>query len=316
VVALGGGTGIPNLLAGLRACGVPVTVVVTVADDGKSSGIIRKAFDMPSPGDLRNCMVALAGCDPVVAELMQFRFDEPEFAGHAFGNIMIAALTRLLGDFDRAVQMAHEILQVQGRVIPVSVEKIALVAQHEDGTKSTGEAQISGSHKRIRDVSMRPGDVHAPQAAIEALKDADLVIFGPGSLYTSVMPNLLVKGIVEALAESRAKKLYICNLMTQPGETSNYTVLDHVQAVLRHSATDFLDGVLVNSGNISQEMTQRYFDQNATPVVLNVEAVQTLGCELFQYNIVDEGERLRHDPLKLAQALLDIYETWKQPDRV
>ncbi|MCK6439043.1 MAG: YvcK family protein [Planctomycetes bacterium] len=249
IVAIGGGTGMASLLRGLKEHTDKITAVVTVADDGGSSGRLRKDFDILPPGDIRNCLVALADVGPVLEELFQYRFTESDLRGHSFGNLFLAALTRITGDFSKAVEEANRILNVRGRVLPATLTKVALVAHHSDGTKSTGESLIGrGRGKWIERISLKPEPEPASKEIINAIEGADMIVLGPGSLYTSVIPNLLISGILPAIADAPAIKAYVCNIMTQPGETGGYTAADHVDALLRHATPNMLDFAVFRDG--------------------------------------------------------------------
>ena len=246
------------LLRGLKAYSDEITAVVTVTDNGGSSGRLRYDFDMVAPGDIRNCLMALADCDPLLARALQYRFEEAEFKDHCFGNLLITVFSRLLGNFGDAIRELNRILKVRGRVIPATSTKVSLVAAHPDGTKSTGEVEISRSGKRIQRVELRPQPVELSPDIREAVQGADLFIFGPGSLYTSVLPNLLIDGLVEQINASGKPRVYICNLMTQPGETDAFALSDHIRALRLHVGDDFPDAVIAHNGRIPDRVLSKY----------------------------------------------------------
>ena len=270
IVAFGGGTGMAALLRGLKAYTDRITAVVTVTDNGGSSGRLRNDFDMVSPGDIRNCLMALADVDPLIAKAFQYRFDEAEFKGHCFGNLFITVLTRLVGDFGVSIRELNRILNVRGRVIPDSSAKVSLVAQHPDGSKSTGEVQIARSTKRIQKVEIRPCPVAMSQEIRSAIDEADLFIFGPGSLYTSVIPNLLIDGLMELINATGRQRIYICNIMTQPGETDGYTLCDHLAALRVHVGKGFPDAVVAHAGIVPPEIIETYKDVGSEAVACDL----------------------------------------------
>ncbi|HOU37167.1 MAG TPA: YvcK family protein, partial [Candidatus Omnitrophota bacterium] len=233
IVAVGGGTGLSTLLTGLKEYTSNITAIVTVADDGGSSGRIRQQFDILPPGDIRNCLVALADASTMMRDLFQFRFEQgSELAGHSFGNLFITVMTRLTGDFEKAIRETSKVLALRGQVIPSTLSNVVLVASHQDGTVTEGEQKIPRANKPIRNVSLRPEGSEATPEALRAIREADLIVLGPGSLYTSIIPNLLIKDITSAISASRAIKVYVCNVMTQPGETDGYSASNHIKALI------------------------------------------------------------------------------------
>lgn len=310
VVAIGGGTGLATLLRGLKLHTEKILAVCTVADDGGSSGRLRKDFDILPPGDIRNCIAALSNDADLLEKLFQYRFQESDLRGHSFGNIFLAALTRVTGSFNEAVEEACRILKVKGRVLPATLTKTALVAHHTDGSKSTGESLIGSGTRRIERISLKPEPEPASQEILQAIEDADLVILGPGSLYTSVIPNLLIGGILPAMVKSPAIKCYICNVMTQPGETPGYTASDHAEALIRHSTPGLLDFMVVNTGEISEKMMLKYQGQGAEPVVCDDRGFERLSVafRIVRADLVNSGNVVRHDSDKLAEAVMT---TWR-----
>ncbi|MGE4159938.1 MAG: uridine diphosphate-N-acetylglucosamine-binding protein YvcK [Planctomycetota bacterium] len=301
VVAFGGGTGMPCLLRGLKMQGADITAVVVVSDDGGSSGELRHLYNMPAPGDLRNVILSLSNADSKLVDLLQHRFEGSVLEGHALGNLALAALTRMEGSFEGAVKTLCRLLHVEGRVIPSSLDKVSLVAEHTDGTLTTGEVKVSRSDKPIRKVSLRPEPRPVPAETVAKVRQADLLVFGPGSLFTSIIPHLLIPGMKEALAESVARVVYVSNLMTQPGETSGFALRDHVSALLGHGLPR-LDAVLCHEGPLSPSMEKSYFLTGSRPV-LPQEVGQ--GVALWVEDLAsEEGGVLRHDPQRLASSLL------------
>ncbi len=312
IVAAGGGTGLPRLLVGLAPGVEPdggrlvdVTALVTTADDGGSSGELRRAYGVPAPGDVRNCLVALAAGPNPLAAVFQHRFDgEGGLAGHTVGNVVLTALAQRLGDFGRAVAAAAELLGVRGRVLPASAEPVELVARLEDGRLLRGETSISGASRRIEEVRLaRP--VRAPPEAVEAILAADLVVLGPGSLYSSVLASLLARGIPEALRATAATRVLVVNLFTQPGETDGYDAADHLRAIRSHLG-DVVDVALVHRPQIPASVVAAYAARGAEPVAADRGEIEALGAAPYLVDLLAAGEVGRHDPHKLARALLAI----------
>lgn len=307
VTVIGGGHGLSVLLRGIKTSTNNVSAVVTVADDGGSSGRLREELGIIPPGDLRNCLVALADTEPLMEKLFQYRFEgNTALAGHSFGNLFIAAMNEVTGDMETALKESSKVLAVKGRVIPASKEHVRLDAVMTDGTVVEGESQIPEAHKKIRRVQLFPKKVHAVPAALEAIESADAIILGPGSLYTSIMPNLLVDGVANALKESKAIKIYICNVLTQPGETDNYTAAQHAKAILDHTGHGAIDYVLVNSTPIPESMWR---GTGATPVEIDKDKINALGLGLIKADLMSEVEIGRHDPDKLCAAVMKIIYT-------
>ncbi|MGH2559342.1 MAG: gluconeogenesis factor YvcK family protein [Thermomicrobiales bacterium] len=306
VVTIGGGTGMSTLLRGLKHLDVNITAIVTVADDGGSTGRIRREFDIPAPGDIRNCIVALADDESSVGRLFQYRFDREGSAleGHSFGNLFITALTQLSGSFEQAVIESARVLAVRGRVLPSTLENVTLCAELVDGTIVHGESTISRDKPPIRRVFMVPEKPDAYDPALAAIMNADLIVLGPGSLYTSVLPNLLVDGVIQAIRSSRAKIVYVCNVATQPGETDHFGAAEHIQAVIDYVGEGVLSYALVNSNRaVVQAITpdipvDAVTDDHLESVVAKVTVISR--------DVVNDANPLRHDPDKLAQALLDV----------
>ena len=310
VVIIGGGTGLPVLLRGLKKHPVDITAIVTVADDGGSSGRLREEMDIPAPGDIRNVLAAMSDVEPFIEQMFQHRFAEKnELSGHSLGNLILAAMTSLTGDFVHAIQEMSKFLNVRGTVLPASNQSVVLHAVMEDGTVVSGESKIPFSGKKIKRVFLTPQDIKPLSQTLMEIKQADLIVIGPGSLYTSILPNLLVPEIGEAVAYAKAKKVYVCNLMTQAGETLDYTASDHVKAIYEHIGSSCIDSILVNNKEIPVDVLNRYQAEFAKPVVYDVEGLKQLGLEIIQGRIFsyDDGA-LRHDTKKVASLLYSMIE--------
>lgn len=307
VVIIGGGTGLSTLLRGLKKFPLDLTAVVTVADDGGSSGRLRDDLDIPPPGDIRNVMAALSDAEPLVAEMFQYRFKHSlDLDGHSLGNLMLAALTDITGDFSHAVREMSRVLNVNGTVLPAANQLVTLHAEFEDGTIVSGESKIPAYLQPIKRVFLEPRDVKTLPDTISAIERADTIIIGPGSLYTSILPNLLVKDIKKALMASNAKKIYICNLMTQAGETYGYSASDHVQALYDHVGHPFLDAILVDKIQVPDFVAERYKKERAKPVEFNEARLQEMGLQVYKEDITNIfGEAVRHEPMKVAEWLFE-----------
>ncbi len=310
VVTIGGGTGLSVLLSGLREYTSNASAIVTVADDGGSSGRLREQFDILPPGDLRNCLVALADAPALMRELFQFRFGpKSDFAGHNFGNLFITAMTQVTGDFDKAIKESSKVLAIHGQVIPSTLNKVILVAEHKNGTITEGEASIPKVRQSIRRVFLKPEGSRASQDALTAIRQAQIIVLGPGSLYTSIIPNLLIKGIREAILASNAIKIYVCNVMTQPGETDGFAASDHLKILIDHTHPKIVDYCLVNGGHISQNILQRYRQDGAYPVVADGAKIHKMGCRIVEENVITVADNyIRHDTLKLSRTILGLIE--------
>lgn len=306
VVAIGGGTGLSTLLRGMKKRTSHLTAIVTVADDGGSSGRLREEMGIIAPGDLRNCLVAMAEKETLMDEVFQHRFGGTgTLAGHSMGNLFLAALMERYRDPETALEAASEILNVRGKVVPSSTARLRLRAEMEDGTVVDGESRIPRTGKRIRRLHVLPENPTAVAAAIEAMAQADIITLGPGSLYTSVLPNLLVPEMALALQRSDAIKIYICNAMTQPGETDGYTVADHVRAIFDHVGPGVVDYVLINDRLPEPEVLERYRQLGSVPVEADTDALKRLGVKYIRANVLASGEAAAHDPDLLAAALID-----------
>lgn len=311
IVTVGGGTGLAVILSGLKEYTSNITAIVTVADDGGSSGRIREQFDILPPGDIRNCLVALADASTLMRDLFQFRFDKnSEFSGHSFGNLFITVMTRLTGDFEKAVKETSKVLALRGQVIPSTLNNVMLVAQHKDGSITEGEDKIPKARKPIDRVSLKPLDSQATPEAVKAIQSAEIIVLGPGSLYTSIIPNLLIKEITDAIVASDAIKVYVCNVMTQPGETDGFAASNHIKTLIRHSHPRILDYCIVNSAQIPEHMLKRYEKESSSPVVNDNKVIEGMGYRVIQNSalITDTENFVRHDPLKLAEIIVSFME--------
>jgi uncharacterized cofD-like protein len=307
VAVIGGGTGISPCLSGIKHVTEQVTAIVTVADDGGSSGRLRKDYDMLPPGDIRNCLVALSSAEPLLTDLFSYRFDDALLRGHSFGNLFLAVLTKLTGDFRQAIERARTILDVRGVVIPSTTERVVLVAQHADGTKSTGEQRISTSRKAIQTLSLRPTPPPISQEIRSSIEEADLVVIGPGSLFTSILPNLLVPGMPDAITKSKGKVVLVGNLVTQPGETDGFDIERHVTAIRDLGGLSRLDFILVHDGPIPQPVEERYLASGAEVLGLPAGTASILGARVVRADLAHEADgRLRHHSAHLAEALRKI----------
>ena len=312
IVAIGGGTGLSTLLRGLKMYTRHITAIVTVADDGGGSGMLRHDLGMLPPGDIRNCMEALANCEPMMSQLMHYRFTDGVLAGQSFGNLFLAALYGIMPSFDEAVESLSQVLAITGRVLPVTNENVQLKAVFESGSSVVGESHIAMMKReqqcRISYVELVPGHPKALPAALTAIEEADMILLAPGSLYTSIIPNLLVDGIVDAIRRSTALKVYICNVMTQPGETEGYTVSDHIQALQRHSCPDLFHICLVNSQSIPTSVSLRYAMDGAEVILCDQTACEGLGVEIVSRPVSTvENGWVRHSPGHLARELMELY---------
>lgn len=313
IVALGGGHGLSTMLRGLKLKTKHLTAIVTVADDGGGSGVLRQDLGMPPPGDIRNCMQALANVEPVMEQLLAYRFTEGSLAGQAFGNLILAALNGISQSFDQAVARMSEVLAISGRVLPVTNADVALEATFENGTHVVGESKIFQFKKeqdcRITRVRLLPEHPAALPETLEAIAQADLILLGPGSLYTSIIPNLLVDGVVEAICTSKALKIQVCNIMTQEGETEDMTAGDHLAALLTHGAPGLVDICLANNAPIHSDLLCRYAREHAYPMAVDGERIFKLGVELAQRPLVAASTQYaRHDTELLAQAIMELYQ--------
>jgi len=312
IVVIGGGTGLSTMLRGLKHYTSNITAVVTVADDGGGSGVLRQEMGILPPGDIRNCIVALANVEPVMEQLLQYRFHEGALSGQSFGNLLIAAMSDISNGFEEAIQQISNVLAVTGRVLPVTLDDVVLTAELEDGTIIKGESQIPivqvQRKSKIKKVTILPSDCNALPDVLEAIAEADAVVIGPGSLYTSIIPNLLVKDVADAIRRSSAIKIYVANIMTQPGETQGYTVHDHIHAILQHGGEGLIDYVLVNNNTrIPQSLRQKYLEEGAEPVTYNKEVIEKSGIKLIEKDLLKvTTDHIRHGSNRLADAIVKL----------
>ena len=312
VVVIGGGTGLAVLLKGLKKYDLDITAIVTVSDDGGSSGRLRSDMGMLPPGDIRNCLVALADTESLMDRVFQYRFRHGEgIEGHNLGNLLIAALTEISGGFVSAIEEVSRVLKVRGRVLPATLESIELQARMVDGSIINGETAIRAHPAGIDQITLLPEKCMPVPASLRAIKQADYIILGPGSLYTSIIPNLLVRGVSEAIIETSATKIYVNNIMTEKGETDDFDTLQHLQVIQQYIAQPFIDYVIVNSGGIDNERLLRYWQEEARPVRQNVEELCRLGFKVLARDLVAQDRVAWHDSEKLASAIMEIAE-WKQ----
>lgn len=312
IVAVGGGTGLSTLLRGLKQYSANITAIVTVADDGGSSGRLREEIGVLPPGDIRNCLAALADEEKLLTELFQYRFQAGDgLTGHSFGNLFLTAMTAITGgDFEKAIAASSKVLAIRGKVLPATLSDVRLWAELEDGRLIEGESHITEAKGRIRHLGCIPPNPPALPAALQAIKEAEYIIIGPGSLYTSVIPNLLVPEIQAAIAKVKVPRIYVCNIMTEVGETEGYTVSDHIKAIHRICGDDLIDAVLVQRVPPSPYALQRYAKENCHPVFLDREEVMKLGCRIILTNVMQEDPmtgKVSHNPQRLARILLRWY---------
>jgi uncharacterized cofD-like protein len=316
IVVIGGGTGLSTLLHGLKAYArqrlVDITAVVTVTDDGGSSGRLRREFAILPPGDIRNCMVALSEDETLLSRLFQYRFDSGRgLKGHSFGNLFLMALSHVTGDFAHAVKVSSEVLAIYGRIYPSTAGNVSLRAIMSNGSTVEGETRISRARGRIQRLELTPLRAKPLQATLDAIAEADLVSFGPGSLFTSVVPNVLVEGIPNAIRKSKALKAYFVNLMWQPWETMNFSAYEHVEAILTHAQalrhpSKFLNKVVVNTTPLKGSQRRRYAAEKVFPVALDSPRIEELGIEILARPLLAKGEKVRHDPDEIARVAMEL----------
>jgi len=311
IVAIGGGTGLSTLLRGLKQYSSNITAIVTVADDGGSSGRLRREMGILPPGDIRNCIAALADEEKLLTELFQYRFHAGDgLSGHSFGNLFISAMTEITGDLEQAIDASAKVLAIRGKVLPATLTDVSLWAKLADGRIIEGESKITEAMGQIRQIGCHPADPVALPAALAAIKEADYIIIGPGSLYTSIIPNLLVPAIRQALAQVTVPRVYVCNIMTQPGETDNYSVADHLRAIEGVCEERVFDAVLAQRTAPSPQSLQLYAQEHSHPVFLDREEVGKMGYRIVLANVMAEDEvtaKVRHDPQRLARVLWRWY---------
>ena len=310
IVAIGGGTGLSMLLKGIKNITNNITAVVTVGDDGGSSGRLREEMGILPPGDIRNCIAALADDEDLVTKLFQYRFKNGEgLEGHSFGNLFLTALVSITGDMVRAVKESSNVLSIRGRVLPATLDDMKLVAEMEDGRIIHGESNIPEAQGKIKRLYTEPKHCKALKDVISAIKSAELIILGPGSLYTSVTPNLLVEEIAQEIAKSKAKKIYVCNIMTQPGETDNYAASDHVKTLIQHAnSSNIIDAVLVND-SLPQNLADKYEQAGSYPVKVDIDNLNKLGVNICSRKLIEDNKEgfVRHSSYRVARAIYYWY---------
>lgn len=302
VVVIGGGTGMPVILRGIKDLDIDLTTLVTVADDGGSTGKLRNELNIPAPGDIRNCLAALSDAEPMLLDLFQHRFEVGNgLSGHSMGNLLLAAMTSVTGDFFTGIKEISRILRVKGNIYPISNESMSLHAEMMDGTFVKGESKIPKANKEIKRVFLKPEPATPLPNAIKAIENADLIVISPGSLYTSILPNLILPDIDKALKRSQAKIVYICNVMTQAGETTNFSAADHVQAIYDHIGSHTIDAIIVHNEAIDCYVQKIYREENAQPVVYDIERLIDMGLEVIEGDIIEYTDGgLRHNEKKIA----------------
>ena len=311
IVAIGGGHGLSTMLRGLKRYTKDITAIVTVADDGGGSGMLREDLGILPPGDIRNCILALANTEPTMEQLLNYRFTEGSLAGQSFGNLFLAAMDGISGSFDEAVHRMGEVLAITGRVLPVTNQSVHLEAEFVNGSRVLGESKIFYAKKRndcrIRQVRLVPEHPKPLPESIEAIAQADLILLGPGSLYTSIIPNLLVDGVAEAIAKSRALKILVMNIMTQDGESDGYTGADHVRALLHHGAPGIIDVCIANNAVIGEAILAPYRQEGVEQLRLEREEIEAMGIQVEEYPMATGQRYIRHDTYALASAIMEVY---------
>lgn len=310
IVVIGGGTGLSTMLRGLKYYTSNITAIVTVADDGGGSGALREDLGMLPPGDIRNCILALADTEPLMEELLQYRFPDGRLKNQSFGNLFLAAMDGVSENFEDAVQKMSSVLAVTGKVLPVTLDDMKLVAKLENGSIVEGESQIPhevvSQKSKIKKLMIKPKDAKPLEDALKALREADAIVMGPGSLYTSIVPNLLVKDIVENIKKSDAIKIYICNIMTQPGETDNFSVADHIKVLQKYGGRNIIDYVIANRGDIPKEVKEKYLEDNSELVKLDRKEIKSLGVDAVEATLAKtEKAYVKHDTEYLSEVLVD-----------
>ncbi len=308
IVVVGGGTGLSTMLRGLKKITTNLTAVVTVSDDGGSSGRLQKELGVLPPGDIRNCLVALADDEALVTELFRYRFQEGEgLSGHSFGNLFLAAMTGITGNFDQAIKVSSRVLNVKGRVLPSTLAVARLAARMSDGRIVEGESRITAARGTIEEVMLDPPYAAPLDEVIAAIREADAIVLGPGSLYTSIMPNLLVDRVAREIELAGAVKIYVCNVMTQPGETDGYSAAAHVRALMRGSDARLCDVVVVND-ELPRKLREEYAEEGQYPVAVDEAELAALGLRVVRANVISETQTVRHDPDRLAAVVIGIVD--------
>jgi len=312
VVCIGGGTGLSTMLRGLKLYTPNITAIVTVADDGGGSGVLREELGIIPPGDIRNCMLALANIEPTMQRLLTYRFDSGNLKGQSFGNLFLAAMYGISDSYEETFSKMGDVLAITGRVLPVTTADVNIVAEFTDGTVIVGESSAFNDAKHkgrdIKSVRLEPERPDAVPEVIKAIEEADLVILGPGSLYTSIIPNLLVDGVADAIERSNAVKLYIANIMTQNGETEGYSLSDHIKELRRHSGKNLADVCLVNNKEIADELLEKYADEGAVQLPIDREETERMGVKIYEAPMFGrDGDYIRHSPRLLAKEIIRVF---------
>ena len=319
IVAIGGGTGLSTLLRGIKHYSNNITAVVTVGDDGGSSGRLRQEQGIIPPGDIRNCIAALSDEESLITELFQYRFKQGEgLVGHSFGNLFLAAMSSITGDMMNAIKESSRVLNIRGNVLPSTLEQVHLVAEMENGEIIRGESKIPEAKQRISNIGCQPSNAQALPEVLDAIADAELIILGPGSLYTSVIPNLLLEEVASAVSTSPVPKLYVCNMVTQPGETDDYSVADHVEAILKHvHHKPVINTVMVHSSDIPEALLKKYEDVGSTAVPLDEERLTALGISVTKKPLLNRRElsTIRHDSMKLGRSIMVWFKRYQLDNR-
>lgn len=315
IAAIGGGHGLSAMLRGLKRYTKHITAIVTVADDGGGSGMLREDLGMLPPGDIRNCIMALANTEPTMERLLNYRFTEGSLSGQSFGNLFLAAMNGISGSFDEAVQRMGEVLAITGSVLPVTNQNVYLEAEFDNGSRTLGESKIFYAKKindcRIRQVRLVPEHPQALQDSIDAIRQADIIVIGPGSLYTSIIPNFLVDGISEAIRSSGAVREYILNIMTQDGETDGYTGEDHVRALLEHAGGDVIDVCIANNASVPEKWLAPYRQEGVGPIEVDRAGIEALGVAVREFPLCRPGRYIRHDADALSRAILSVWREFE-----
>jgi uncharacterized cofD-like protein len=306
IVVIGGGTGLSALLRGLKEYTFNLTAIVTVADDGGSSGMLRQEMGILPPGDVRNCLVALADRENIMDDLFSYRFESGNLKGHSLGNLLLAGLTDIFGDFQKGIEQVSKVFALRGNVYPSTLTQVVLVADKSNGQIIKGETAIRTSPGKIKRVYLEPADCQPLPKALQAIEEADLIVLGPGSLYTSVMPNLLVKGLREKIRDVKVPCLYVCNVMTEKGETDGFTASDHLRAIIDHCGSSFVDAVLANKQEISVASLKLYAGEGAFQVLADPRTIENLGARCFEADLVAEEGKVRHDSACLAREIIKL----------
>ncbi|MBT2216141.1 YvcK family protein [Virgibacillus dakarensis] len=310
VVVIGGGTGMPVLLRGLKDLPIHLTALVTVADDGGSTGRLRSEMAIPAPGDIRNVIAALSDAEPMLLDLFQHRFANGNgLSGHSMGNLLLAAMTSITGDFYTGIKEICRVLNVKGKIYPISNENMSLHAKMTDGSIVSGESSITLANKKIERVFLKPQPVKPLPNAVKAIEQADLIVISPGSLYTSIMPNLIIPQIDVAIQEAEAKVVYVCNVMTQAGETTGFAASDHVKAIHDHIGEGCVDAIIVHNEPIKKSVRSIYAEENADPVIYDTDQLLAMNLQIIEGDIINHSQvTLRHDTHKIAKLLYSIID--------